>query len=74
MARNRRPKIRFWTQTGIKPPTFTLFVNDPTLFHFSYKRYLVNRLRETYDFEGTPIKIQLRQNKVKAGDPKIKDV
>ena len=57
------------TQTGVQPPTFTLFVNDPELFHFSYKRYIVNRLREAYDFEGTPIKLQLRQNKSRPDDP-----
>lgn len=73
MARNRRPKVRFMTQTGVQPPTFTMFVNDPTLFHFSYKRYIMNRLREAYDFEGTPIKLQLRQNKTKAGDIEIKE-
>ena len=73
MARNRRPKVRFMLQTGIRPPTFTLFVNDVTLFHFSYKRYIVNRLREAYDFEGAPIRLQLRKNKTRAGDPTIKD-
>ena len=65
MARNRRPKVRFLTQTGILPPTFTLFVNDTQLFHFSYRRYIVNRLREAYDFEGTPVRLILRQNKNK---------
>ena len=73
MARNRRPKVRFMTQTGTHPPTFTLFVNDPELFHFSYLRYITNRLREAYDFEGTPVKIQLRKNKTKADDPLIKE-
>lgn len=73
MSRNRRPKVRFMTQSGTRPPTFTMFVNDPTLFHFSYKRYIVNRLREAYDFEGTPIRLQLRKNRTRAGDPAIKE-
>ena len=71
MNRNRRPKVRFMTQTGVQPPTFTLFVNDPTLFHFSYRRYIVNRLREAYDFEGTPIRLQLRRNRPRKDDPRI---
>lgn len=69
---NRRPKVRFMTQTRVHPPTFTLFVNDPELFHFSYKRYIANRLREAYDFEGTLIRIQLRKNAQKReGDVEI---
>ncbi len=71
IRRNRRPKIRFITQTGVGPPTFTLFVNDPTLIHFSYRRYLTNRLRETYDFEGAPIRLQLRLNRPRPDDPRI---
>ena len=59
-------------QTGVRPPTFTLFVNDPTLFHFSYTRFIINRLGEAYDFEGSPIRLQLRKNKSKPGDPTIK--
>ena len=69
--KGRTPKIRFVTQVAVQPPTFALFVNDPELFHFSYRRYLVNRLREAYDFEGTPIRLILRQNKPRAGDPQI---
>jgi GTP-binding protein len=73
MAKNRRPKVRFMTQTGIQPPTFTLFVNDPELFHFSYQRYIINRLRDAYDFEGTPIRLQLRRSsKSRPDDPKVK--
>ncbi|MCL5269968.1 MAG: ribosome biogenesis GTPase Der [bacterium] len=72
MKFNRRPKVRFLAQTGVLPPTFTLFVNDPALFHFSYRRYIVNRLREAYDFEGTPIRLQLRKNKTREGDPEVK--
>jgi GTP-binding protein len=68
MSRNRRPKVRFMTQSAIQPPTFTMFVNDPMLFHFSYKRYITNRLREAYDFEGTPIRLDLRQNRTRKED------
>jgi GTP-binding protein len=53
-------KIHYATQTGILPPTFTLFVNDPGLVHFSYQRYLVNQLREAFEFEGVPIRLKLR--------------
>jgi GTP-binding protein len=59
----RRPKIRYITQVGVLPPTFVLFVNEPALFHFSYQRYLINQMRETWDFEGTPIRLFLRSSK-----------
>ena len=65
IARNRRPKIRYMTQYTTAPPSFAVFVNDPTLIHFSYRRYLVNRLRETWDFEGTPIRLTLRATRGK---------
>ncbi len=58
--KGRRLKIFFATQPHISPPGFVLFVNDRELLHFSYHRYLENRLRETYDFEGTPIRIYFR--------------
>jgi GTP-binding protein len=66
--RVQKPKVRFMTQTGIHPPTFTLFVNDPQRFHFSYRRYIVNRLREAYDFEGTPIRLFFRTNRTHRED------
>lgn len=53
----RRLKIFYATQVSVAPPTFVLFVNDETLVHFSYLRYLENTLRRTVNFEGTPIKI-----------------
>ncbi len=68
----RAPRVRFLLQTSVQPPTFTMFVNDPELFHFSYRRYIVNRLREAYDFEGTPIRLNLRRNKPRPDDPQIK--
>lgn len=54
-------KIHYVTQTGILPPTFTLFVNDPTLMHFSYQRYFVNQLREQLGFQGVPIRLKMRR-------------
>ena len=60
-VRNRLPKILYATQVGVAPPTFVIFVNDPTLIHFSYRRYLENRIRDEYGFLGTPIKLILRQ-------------
>lgn len=56
----RRLKIYYTTQTDICQPTFVMFVNDETLMHFSYKRYLENGLRKAFDFSGTPIKLVLR--------------
>lgn len=55
-----RLKVYYATQVSIKPPTFVLFVNDPEYCHYSYKRYLDNKIREAFGFEGTPIKIVLR--------------
>jgi GTP-binding protein len=60
-VRNRLPKILYATQVGVAPPTFVVFVNDPSLVHFSYRRYLENRIREQYGFLGTPIRLILRQ-------------
>lgn len=59
--KGKRLKIYYLTQTGIKPPTFVLFVNDKKLAHFSYIRYLENQLRTTFGFEGSAIKFILRE-------------
>ena len=56
-------KIYYGTQVAIKPPTFALFVNDTELSHFSYERYIENQIRRNFGFEGTPIKILLRNKK-----------
>jgi GTP-binding protein len=56
----RQLKIYYATQVSTKPPHVVLFVNDPELSHFSYERYLENRLREVADFRGTPIRLTLR--------------
>jgi GTP-binding protein len=46
---------------AIKPPAFTIFVNDPNFVHFSYNRYLENQIRQNFDFTGTPIKLLYRK-------------
>ena len=56
-------KIYYMTQVGIRPPTFVMFVNDANLIHFSYVRFIENRLRESFSFEGTPIRIVVRSKK-----------
>ncbi len=57
----KRPlKVKYITQAGIRPPTFVLFTNSQKPLHFSYERYLINRLRETFDFFATPIRIKHR--------------
>lgn len=53
-------KIYYMTQASVQPPTFILFVNEPSLMHFSYERFLENKLRETFGFEGTPIRLIIR--------------
>ena len=58
-----RLKIYYSTQILTAPPTISLVVNDPEFMHFSYQRYLENRLRETFNFEGTPIKISLKKHR-----------
>ena len=60
-VRNRLPKVLYATQVAVGPPTFVIFVNDPELIHFSYRRYLENRIRDEYGFLGTPIKLIFRQ-------------
>ena len=54
------------TQVSVKPPTFVIFVNDKQLSHFSYVRYLENKLREAFLFEGTPIRIIIRERTKKS--------
>ena len=58
--KGKRLKIYYVHQSGIKPPKFTFNVNDKTLVHFSYLRYLENKIRENFDFEGTPIEITFK--------------
>lgn len=63
--KGKRLKIYYATQPQVRPPTFVFFVNNPHLMHFSYRRYLENRLRESFGFRGTPIRIKLRQRQGK---------
>ena len=58
--KGKRLKIYFVNQSGITPPKFTFNVNSKNLVHFSYERYLENKLRESFDFEGTPIQIEFK--------------
>ncbi len=57
----QRCRIYYASQVSVAPPTFVLFVNDPELLHFSYQRYLENRLREAFGFDGSPIRILARK-------------
>lgn len=59
--KGRRLKIYYITQASVKPPTFVAFVNSKDLFHFSYQRYLENRIRDTFGMEGTPIRFIVRE-------------
>ena len=59
--KGRRLKILYMTQASVKPPTFVFFVNSAELFHFSYQRYLENRIRETFGMQGTPIRFIIRE-------------
>ncbi|MBR1572954.1 MAG: ribosome biogenesis GTPase Der [Lachnospiraceae bacterium] len=61
--KGRRLKIFYTTQVAVKPPTFVIFVNDKELMHFSYVRYLENRIRDAFGFEGTSLKFIIRERK-----------
>ncbi len=61
--KGKRLKIFYTTQVSVKPPAFVIFVNDKQLMHFSYLRYLENKLREAFGFEGTPIKFFVRERR-----------
>ncbi|MEZ4501481.1 MAG: ribosome biogenesis GTPase Der [Dehalococcoidia bacterium] len=58
---HKRLKVMYVTQAEVAPPTFVFFVNDPAVLHFSYERYLENRLRDAFDFEGTAIRLLFRR-------------
>ena len=59
--KGRRLKVYYMTQASVAPPTFVIFCNSEELFHYSYKRYIENCIRDTFGFSGTPIKIIIRQ-------------
>ena len=64
--KGKRLKIYYMTQVTTRPPTFACFVNRAELFHFSYQRYLENQIRENFGFEGTPIRMLVREKGDKA--------
>jgi GTP-binding protein len=61
--KGKRLKLFYITQVAVKPPTFVIFVNDKELMHFSYTRYIENKIRETFGFKGTPLKFIIRERK-----------
>lgn len=63
LSNGRRLRVYYATQVAVAPPTFVIFVNDPDLMHFSYARYLENRIRAAFDFTGTPIRLIKRRRK-----------
>lgn len=63
--KGRRLKLFYMTQVSVKPPTFVIFVNDKELMHFSYTRYIENKIREAFGFAGTPLKFIIREKKEK---------
>ena len=63
--KGKRLKIYYVTQIGVKPPLFSFQINNRDLIHFSYNRYLENRIRETFGFEGTSIKFVFREKREK---------
>ena len=63
--KGKRLKIYYVTQVAVKPPTFVIFVNDKELMHFSYTRYLENKIREAFGFRGTSLKFIIRERKEK---------
>jgi GTP-binding protein len=58
--RRKQLKIFYTTQAEVNPPTFVFFTNDASLVHFSYRRYLENKLRQTFGFDGTPLRMTFK--------------
>ncbi|MBQ9278895.1 MAG: ribosome biogenesis GTPase Der [Lachnospiraceae bacterium] len=63
--KGKRLRLYYITQVAVKPPTFVIFVNDKELMHFSYTRYIENKIREAFGFRGTPLKFLIRERKEK---------
>ena len=63
--KGKRLRLYYITQVSVKPPTFVIFVNDKELMHFSYTRYIENKIREAFGFKGTPLKFIIRERKEK---------
>jgi len=60
MTGKRQLRLKYATQTAIRPPTFVIFCNDAKLAHFSYRRFIENKFRDRFGFEGTAIKLEFR--------------
>ena len=63
LVRNQQPKLLYVTEADVSPPTFIFFVNEASLVHFSYRRYLENVLRQRYGFDGVALKLVFRSRK-----------
>jgi GTP-binding protein len=63
LYKNRKVKLNYITQVSTAPPTFVIYANTPDGIHFSYERYLINQIRETFGFEGVPIRLQFRKKR-----------
>ena len=63
LYKNRRVKLNYITQVTTAPPTFVIYTNYPEGIHFSYERHLVNQIRETFGFEGVPIRLHFRKKR-----------
>ncbi len=61
--KGKRLRLYYMTEVSVKPPTFVIFVNDKELAHFSYIRYIENKVREAFGFKGTPLKFIIRERK-----------
>ena len=63
LYKNRRVKLNYITQVSVSPPTFLIYTNIPEGIHFSYQRYLINRMREAFSFEGVPVRLHFRKKR-----------
>jgi GTP-binding protein len=73
-SNKRNVRVMYASQVGVAPPTIVLFTNSPAKLHFSYERFIENRLRESYDFFGNPIRIQVRGRRNERREKKIESV
>lgn len=72
--KGKRLRLYYITQVSVKPPTFVIFVNDKELMHFSYTRYIENKIREAFGFKGTPLKFIIRERKENNHDTSESDL
>jgi GTP-binding protein len=69
---SKRPRLYYATQVAIEPPTFVFFASDAASVHFSYRRYLENRIRAAFGFAGTPVRLVFREREREEGERKRK--